>query len=1531
MALQGQSHIKITADVNDAKTKLQQMQAQLKNTGKTAEDVSSSIQGAFQKIGSAMAVGLSVAGLQQFTNQLIQTRGQFQQLEIAFGTMLGSTEKADALMKQLIQTAAKTPFDMQGIAQGAKQLLAYGTAAEDVNDTIVKLGDIAAGLSLPLNDLVYLYGTTMAQGRMFTMDLRQMQGRGIPIADEIAKIMNVSKEAVPEMVTAGKVTSEIFSQAIKNMSSEGGKFYNLMEKQSSSLTGQISNLEDAIDQMFNEIGKGSEDLLSSGISAVSYVVEHYKEFATVLGGLITTYGAYKASVIAVYAINQAKMLADNIRLVAMFRKELGLLKAAQQAFNITAMANPYVLLGSAIAGVVATLIGFTIANNGASASQKKLNEAIDESNQKFAELENTSKNHLNTIRDENSSNQAKIDAYNELKKLVPDLTDKYSLEELQVIALTTANKELLGVLEQVNIQSRKNRLEQLQQAKSQFNAQGVNENLLPKEYRDDFNMWQNNETQMNILNGLIDAETKGIRELERANLSLDEKLSASQKDLIDAQNKTLDAKEKLDRANAEKITGQTSKYQETDILARRQKAQEEYNKALEREKELNEEVNALQTQKNNIVYQNLTEEQNKALKAVQESEKKLQDLRSGKAKSKDYKTDIETETKNLQELIKTYETLSGKKYKTIIVDPQEREKQLEELKKFQQKSADEEYAYEKRLIQDKYELIRKEEEKQLQAIDREEKEYNKKNGSTQSSRDAFNARRKTVRLNAQFDLEQLDKEFKQWKDDFERENEAIQFNIEVAGLQQELSLTDDINEKLKIQKEIRQKLFNQKLKEIELEKQNAIKEKFGEQELNKYLAGTSTNENVASLAKSYDARKYWTGKEMMFSNSAEQLTEELDRWEQFAQGVIEIETERAETIKSIQKGESHTNMANVNAWLNTKKANLMEELGITDFPEQLNSIIALTTATSIEGLQTQMAVVKEEIDRLKLEGETELSIAQANNDTEGIEKANKKIALATKLGEKATKVFDKQGDKLSTTNAKWEKVSKQMSETAMIISDVTNLIGSLEEAFGDLLSDGAKDAIQTMQTISGVATGLIQNQQLVALAAGESISAVEKASVILAIISAAVQVISAITKVILNNFSEQALLDRRINHYNNIIDDLLDKQAMFEKTFEDSEGIEYWQNLSLSAQTYGESLVTSEENLSRYLSNVEIKLKHAKDELNRLKSAQGSGFISEAKIENAEEEVKELEEILESSGYRVAEKYAQKAVEQTKEYYDKMKSKWGEDSEKAQNAKEDWESARDVLDDIQQQSAEQAKEVFEHYATTNLTSFGETMASAMVNAFSQGLDGMNKAFDNTIDDMIKSMLEQRMADKMMEILKPAFDYLEDVTKVEQKIVRNGRGFELITEGDAIINDEEMSTFIEMISSAKEGAISLSEEYQKLFAEMGLLDDTIDAESKGFQAMSQDTADELNGRFTALQISGAGIQMSAQGMATSVEDIARINMGIQGGVTELANNSSVALQIAQNQLNELRIISENTAMLTETNSRLKQIQDNTARL
>lgn len=115
--------------------------------------------------------------IKELVSNITKVRGEFQQLEVSFQTMLGSAEKADTLMQQLVHTAAITPFGLEDVAQGAKQLLAYGFGAEKVNETLIRLGDIAAGLSIPLNDLVYLYGTTMSQGRLYTQDLNQFTGR----------------------------------------------------------------------------------------------------------------------------------------------------------------------------------------------------------------------------------------------------------------------------------------------------------------------------------------------------------------------------------------------------------------------------------------------------------------------------------------------------------------------------------------------------------------------------------------------------------------------------------------------------------------------------------------------------------------------------------------------------------------------------------------------------------------------------------------------------------------------------------------------------------------------------------------------------------------------------------------------------------------------------------------------------------------------------------------------------------------------------------------------------------------------------------------------------------------------------------------------------------------------------------------------------------------------------------------------------------------------------------------------------------
>ena len=259
--------------------------------------------------GDAKQLAMSLIGglgFEQLAEHIFNVRSEFQQLEISFTTMLGSEQKAGALMNQLVQTAAKTPFDMSSITNGAKQLLAYGTAANEVNDILVHLGDISAGLSVPLNDLVYLYGTTMSQGRMYTMDLRQFMGRGIPMAEELGKIMGKTTQEVQQAVTDGKVGADLVKKAIVNMTEEGGKFGGLMEKQSTTLQGKWSNIGDSVDQMFNELGKKSQGIFGTGLDLISSLVDNWQTLVKVIGSAAVMVGTYKAGLMAAASIQKAQ-------------------------------------------------------------------------------------------------------------------------------------------------------------------------------------------------------------------------------------------------------------------------------------------------------------------------------------------------------------------------------------------------------------------------------------------------------------------------------------------------------------------------------------------------------------------------------------------------------------------------------------------------------------------------------------------------------------------------------------------------------------------------------------------------------------------------------------------------------------------------------------------------------------------------------------------------------------------------------------------------------------------------------------------------------------------------------------------------------------------------------------------------------------------------------------------------------------------------------------------------------------------------
>lgn len=370
------------------------------------------------------------AALKGFVSNLINVRGQFQQLEIAFSTMLKSKEAADKLMTELVDIAAKTPFDLQGVAQSAKQMIAYGSSAENVGDELVMLGNVAAGVGSQLSEIAYLYGTLRTQGRAYAVDIRQFAGRGIPIYEELAKVLGVTKDEVSGLVKEGKVGFKEVEQAFKNMTSESGIYYNLMQEQSKSLTGQISNLKDAWDSMLNKIGKETQGIASTGISTIKSLIENYETIGKILAGLIITYGTYKAACIAVTAVQALHTAGINALTVAerIHYGWLVLTEKAQRLLNATMLANPYVLLVTSVGALCVGMYNLYSSFDDVNRLSVKLQNEIDNLKDKTEQNNNTIREYLPIAKDAKESTEKREDAINKLKKAYPDYFKSLSIE-----------------------------------------------------------------------------------------------------------------------------------------------------------------------------------------------------------------------------------------------------------------------------------------------------------------------------------------------------------------------------------------------------------------------------------------------------------------------------------------------------------------------------------------------------------------------------------------------------------------------------------------------------------------------------------------------------------------------------------------------------------------------------------------------------------------------------------------------------------------------------------------------------------------------------------------------------------------------------------------------------------------------------------------------------------------------------------------------------------------------------------------------
>ena len=468
----GRLHFEALFDDSELRAGAQRAQAELRGIGTAAEAEVLKMDGLMGKLAASAAGLFAVDKIKDFVSQLALVRGEYQQLEVAFETMLGSKSKADALMGQLIDTAATTPFEMSEVAEASKMLLAYGMEGDKVNETLIRLGDIAAGLSMPLKDLAFLYGTTMVQGRLYTQDLNQFLGRGIPLADELAKQFGKNKSEVKKLVEEGKIGFPEVQKAIEALTGEGSKFGGLMEKQSKTIKGQLSNIEDAWEQMINEIGKSQEGNISGVLDITGKLIENWRTIGKVVLSVVAIYGSYKAAtMVAAVATRIAAAASESMAYqqklaamqgIALSEAQAGVAAASSMAtgaFNALKVAfasNPFGLIITAITTVITLFVAFRSEVDETTQMSEKFGESAAKSIQQVDMLgtaltgldEGTgvykkTMDELNAILEEYGITQIKegdnIDTINEKRKQAIELIKSEGAERQRLNAIQSAN------------------------------------------------------------------------------------------------------------------------------------------------------------------------------------------------------------------------------------------------------------------------------------------------------------------------------------------------------------------------------------------------------------------------------------------------------------------------------------------------------------------------------------------------------------------------------------------------------------------------------------------------------------------------------------------------------------------------------------------------------------------------------------------------------------------------------------------------------------------------------------------------------------------------------------------------------------------------------------------------------------------------------------------------------------------------------------------------------------------------------------
>jgi len=487
---------RLQAETGNLRTELDQIKKKVGGIGDETERTEKQFGGL---TGTIKKVGLALAGLAigreifQFGKSAITAAADFEALEIAFTTFLGSSKEAKKVLQDLEDLSVSTPFTPEQVQNAGKALLAFGVEVDNLQPSLKKIGDLSAGTGKDFNQLAVIFGKAKVQGTLFAEDINQLTEAGIPVIQEFAKQLGVSEGQVKKLGSEGKISFANLETAFADLTGEGGKFFGLTDALSGSTSGRISTLEGNFGLLKREIGNGLLPIFESLLNVAFKVVDVFSNFGTFLDRNRVAVALFASTIgILVGALTRQKQIsllntiqtqaatlaekAARLARIARITATRNLTKVTQQnsiaskastiasltatsavrAFSAAIKANPIGLLITGISLAASLFLDFGDAAEDAAGATGDLGDETTKLSRKQIAL--------NTVRDETIRRTA--DEAAELKLLINQVKNTNQTQQERGDIIDTINSKYGLTLK--NLSDEKKFIEQLDVAYSNF-------------------------------------------------------------------------------------------------------------------------------------------------------------------------------------------------------------------------------------------------------------------------------------------------------------------------------------------------------------------------------------------------------------------------------------------------------------------------------------------------------------------------------------------------------------------------------------------------------------------------------------------------------------------------------------------------------------------------------------------------------------------------------------------------------------------------------------------------------------------------------------------------------------------------------------------------------------------------------------------------------------------------------------------------------------------------------------------------------